>query len=113
MLHTLDNRRLRESIAEIIKAGAIADKELWAKLANLTDEFDLRDKAEEIIPLALHVKKVVVEEDEFDNGSRLLLNFGHTIGHGIENTAGYGVVSHGRAVALGIVMMTRHGRNWF
>ena len=108
VLHTLDNRRLREGIAEIIKAGAIADKELWSKLANLTDEFDLRDKAEEIIPLALHVKKVVVEEDEFDNGSRLLLNFGHTIGHGIENTAGYGVVSHGEAVALGMVMMTRH-----
>jgi 3-dehydroquinate synthase len=51
----------------------------------------------------LNVKKTVVEEDEFDNGSRLLLNFGHTIGHAIENTAGYGEISHGEAVAIGMV----------
>lgn len=108
VLATLDDRRIREGIAEIIKAGAIADKELWEKLLELKDEYELVEKAEEIIPLALQVKKIVVEEDEFDNGSRLLLNFGHTIGHGIENTAGYGVVSHGEAVSLGMVMISRH-----
>lgn len=108
VLTTLDARRLREGIAEIIKAGAIADKHLWEQLLSLKDEYELLAKAETIIPLALQVKKFVVEEDEFDNGSRLLLNFGHTIGHGIENTAGYGVVSHGEAVALGMVMINRH-----
>jgi 3-dehydroquinate synthase len=60
-----------------------------------------------IIP-SLKVKRTVVEEDEFDNGSRLTLNFGHTIGHGIENTAGYGVVSHGEGVAVGMVMISKH-----
>jgi 3-dehydroquinate synthase len=48
-----------------------------------------------------------VEEDEFDNGSRLLLNFGHTIGHAIENTAGYGKISHGEAVAIGMVQISQ------
>lgn len=104
-LKTLDNRRLREGIAEVVKAGAIADEKLWALLETMKDEFELLERAEEVIPLALHVKKVVVEEDEFDHGSRLLLNFGHTIGHGIENTAGYGVVSHGEAVAIGMMLM--------
>ncbi|MHC5267794.1 3-dehydroquinate synthase [Enterococcus sp. LJL98] len=107
VLATLDKRRVREGTAEIIKAAAIADRALWQRLLELEDEMALVEHAEEIIPLALKVKKTVVEEDEFDHGSRLLLNFGHTIGHGIENTAGYDVVSHGEAVALGMVMISR------
>ncbi len=53
------------------------------------------------------MKKHVVEEDQFDNGNRLLLNFGHTIGHAIENTAGYGQISHGEAVAIGMVQISK------
>lgn len=108
VLETLDERRLREGIAEIIKSAAIADKELWEALKNLKDEFELRERVEELIIPSLKVKRKVVEEDEFDNGSRLMLNFGHTIGHGIENTAGYGVVSHGEGVAVGMVMISKH-----
>lgn len=110
-LQTLDDRRLREGIAEVVKSGAIADIALWELLESMQDEYELLTRAQEVIPLALHVKKVVVEEDEFDNGSRLLLNFGHTIGHGIENTAGYGVVSHGEAVAIGMMLMCHHAEN--
>ncbi len=110
-LKTLDDRRLREGIAEVVKAGAIADSILWDLLETMEDEHALLARAEEVIPLALHVKKVVVEEDEFDHGSRLLLNFGHTIGHGIENTAGYGVVSHGEAVAIGMMLMCRQAEH--
>ncbi|MCD5003169.1 3-dehydroquinate synthase [Enterococcus saccharolyticus] len=108
VLYTLDDRRLREGIAEIIKSAAIADPQLWTLLGTLKDEFELRDRAEEVILPSLKVKRKVVEEDEFDNGSRLTLNFGHTIGHAIENTAGYGVVSHGEGVAVGMVMISRH-----
>ena len=108
VLDTLDDRRLREGIAEIVKSAAIADKQLWALLDTLTDEFELRERAEEFILPSLEVKRKVVEEDEFDNGSRLTLNFGHTIGHGIEKTAGYGVVSHGEGVAVGMVMISNH-----
>ncbi|BCA85731.1 3-dehydroquinate synthase [Enterococcus saigonensis] len=103
VLKTLEIRRVREGIAEIIKSAAIADLVLWNKLTDLKDEADLLKQAEEIITAALEIKRHVVQEDEFDNGMRLILNFGHTIGHAIENTAGYGVVSHGEGVALGMI----------
>lgn len=106
-LNSLPELRVREGIAEIIKCGAISDASLWHDLEKLTGIQDLLDHSEAIIQKALQVKKNVVEEDEFDNGSRLLLNFGHTIGHAIENTAGYGEISHGEAVAIGMVTISR------
>ena len=105
-LTTLPELRVREGIAEIIKCGAISDASLWKDLEELTGIQDLLVHSEAIILKALNVKKTVVEEDEFDNGSRLLLNFGHTIGHAIENTAGYGEISHGEAVAIGMVKIS-------
>ncbi|MGX7198869.1 3-dehydroquinate synthase [Enterococcus nangangensis] len=108
VLKTLELRRVREGIAEILKCGAIADAHLWQRLLELQDEEDLLTHAEEIITLALEVKRHVVEEDVLDQGSRLTLNFGHTIGHAIENTAGYGVVSHGEGVAIGMIAISRH-----
>ena len=106
-LNSLPELRVREGIAEIIKCGAISDASLWQDLEKLTGLQDLLEHSEAIISKALNVKKTVVEEDEFDNGSRLLLNFGHTIGHAIENTAGYGKISHGEAVAIGMVQISR------
>lgn len=107
VLSTLEPRRIREGIAEIVKSAAIADEPFWEELATYRDEFDLLTHAESVIVQALKVKQTVVEEDEFDNGSRLILNFGHTIGHAIEKTAGYGVVSHGEAVAIGMVLISQ------
>ena len=106
-LNTLPELRVREGIAEIIKCSAISDASLWNDLEKLTGIQDLLAHSEAIILKALEVKKTVVEEDEFDNGSRLLLNFGHTIGHAIENTAGYGKISHGEAVAIGMVKISQ------
>lgn len=105
VLQTLAPRRVREGIAEIVKSAAIADPELWTFLQSLQNEQDLLDHAEEVINASLKVKRKVVEEDEFDNGQRLILNFGHTIGHAIENTVGYGIVSHGEGVAIGMIAM--------
>jgi 3-dehydroquinate synthase len=99
--------RVQEGIAEIIKSAAIADKKLWQQLTELKDEQDLLDHAEEVITAALQVKQKVVEEDPFDHGSRLTLNFGHTIGHGLEKTAAF-TISHGAGVAMGMVMITQH-----
>lgn len=106
-LDTLPMRRIREGIAEIIKSAAIADLDLWELLGKIPDEKALVESAEAVISGALKVKRKVVEEDEFDNGVRLTLNFGHTIGHAIENTAGYGVISHGEAVAIGMVKISQ------
>lgn len=107
VLDTLDPRCIREGIAEVVKAAAIADANLWQELTIYRDEFDVITHAESVILQALQVKKQVVEEDEFDNSVRLLLNFGHTIGHAIEKSVGYGEVSHGEAVSLGMVAITQ------
>lgn len=106
-LNTLEIRRVREGIAEVVKSAAIADKKLWDLLASLKDEIDLLQHAEQVIAACCEVKRKVVEEDELDTGNRLKLNFGHTIGHGIEQVAGYGVCAHGEAVAIGMVQMNR------
>ena len=106
-LQTLEERRVREGIAEIVKYAAIADEQLWQQLQQLTGVQDLVTHAEPIIRACLEIKRRVVEEDELDNGIRLILNYGHTIGHAIENTAGYGVVSHGEAVAIGMVQINQ------
>ncbi|MDR1567219.1 MAG: 3-dehydroquinate synthase [Streptococcaceae bacterium] len=107
VLQTLEDRRVREGIAEIVKYAAIADVALWERLKTLKDEFDLIEHAEEVIYACCNIKRKVVVEDELDNGLRLILNFGHTIGHAIEATAGYGVVTHGEGVAIGMVQMNR------
>lgn len=106
-LNTLEVRRVREGISEIIKSAAIADKELWKQLLALKDEQDLLRHPVDIIAACCKIKRKVVEEDELDNGVRLLLNFGHTIGHALENTAGYGVLTHGEGVAIGMSQITR------
>jgi 3-dehydroquinate synthase len=107
MLKTLEERRVREGIAEIVKYAAIADVNLWEKLESYKDEWDLLDHAEDVIYACCKIKRQVIEEDEFDNGRRLILNFGHTIGHALEATAGFGVVTHGEGVAIGMVQISK------
>lgn len=98
---------MREGIAEIVKSAAIADVELWHRLSSLENEQDLVAHAEEIITACCKIKRDVVEEDELDLGLRLILNFGHTIGHALENTAGYRVIAHGEGVSLGMIQITQ------
>ena len=93
-LKTLEPRRVREGIAEIVKSAAIADVELWHRLSSLENEQDLVAHAEEIITACCKIKRDVVEEDELDLGLRLILNFGHTIGHG-------------EGVSLGMIQITQ------
>jgi 3-dehydroquinate synthase len=107
VLKTLEKRRVREGIAEIVKYAAIADVNLWQKLESYKDEWDLLNNAEEMIYACCEIKRQVVEEDEFDEGKRLILNFGHTIGHALEATAGFGVVTHGEGVAIGMVQISK------
>lgn len=108
VLQTLEMRRVREGIAEIVKSAAIADSAFWQMLDSFADENDLLVHSEGVIEATLKVKRAAVEADVLDKGLRLTLNFGHTIGHAIENTAGYGVVAHGEGVAIGMVAITTH-----
>lgn len=106
LLATLPLRRLREGLAEVIKYGAIADAKLFKTLEDLKNEEDFLAHSVEIIATCCSIKKNFVEKDERDLGLRFLLNFGHTIGHGIEQVTHYKSWAHGEAVAIGMNQIT-------
>lgn len=96
-LRTLSQRQVANGTAEAIKMAATCDAHLFALLEN-TQEI-----TEEIIYRALMIKKRIVESDEHEMGLRKVLNFGHTLGHGIESVCGEWY--HGECVALGMLSM--------
>lgn len=100
-LNTLPKKEITSGMGELIKHAFIGD----ASILNMLDG----TINEDVIYKSLMVKKIVVEEDEFDTGKRMILNFGHTFGHAIEKKAGYGYYTHGEAVGLGMLMALNFG----
>ena len=98
LLKTLPPRQIANGMAEAIKMSLTSDKELF----ELFETQDIESNLEEIILRSLNIKKAVVEQDEKEAGLRKILNFGHTVGHGIESTS---ELYHGEAVALGMLPM--------
>jgi len=107
LLKTLPIRYLNDGMAEAIKYGLIKDKELFNKLKNFNTIDELFIEIEDIIYICCNIKKEIVEIDERDNKDRMLLNFGHTIGHAIEKYFKYEKYSHGEAVAIGMYIITK------
>jgi len=103
-LATLPDREFREGLAEVIKYGAIMDAPMIADLERDLDAILARraDLLENVVARSLIHKGAVVSADEHESGLRKTLNFGHTVGHAIEASAGYGVYFHGEAVAIGM-----------
>ena len=100
-LKTLSAEIFGDGMAEVIKYAFISDRALFdALLGNATDNM------EEIIRLCVEDKRILVEADETDKGARQLLNLGHTVGHAIESCSDF-AISHGSAVAMGMVIITR------
>jgi len=95
VLKSLSRRRMAEGMAEVIKSGLIRDAELFRQIEQKT--YDL----EWVIDRCVRIKAGIVERDEMDHGERMLLNFGHTIGHAVEHVTGYQDLTHGEAVAIG------------
>lgn len=100
VLSTLPHRQLASGLAEALKMGLTSDAELYGIFKNGTAENNI----EEVIRHSLLVKIGVVEKDEKETGLRKILNFGHTLGHGIEG-AKKGELYHGECVALGMIPM--------
>jgi 3-dehydroquinate synthase len=97
-LSTLGRREWNAGFAEIIKYGVIRERELFSSLKRIPSQLG------PLIQKCVEIKASFVEDDEKETkGKRALLNFGHTIGHAIENVAGYGTLLHGEAVALGMI----------
>ncbi len=104
-LRTLPEKEFFGGLVEALKAGLIADKALYELFLSIREKNMEAPLLEEILLRALTVKKKIVEEDEKEEDQRALLNFGHTIGHGIEGLYGKAGFNHGECVALGMLPM--------
>lgn len=98
---TLSKETFKEGVAEAIKYGVICDKKLFTTLSK-EQPWDI----EAIIERCVSIKADIVSEDEFDTGKRQLMNFGHTIGHGIEKCTDF-KIAHGVAVGIGMAEISK------
>lgn len=101
LLKTLPPRQIANGLAEAVKMALTSDGELF----DLFEKKDITESLDEIIIRSLNIKKSVVEQDEKESGLRKILNFGHTVGHGIESSGGMAELYHGECVALGMIPM--------
>lgn len=107
-LKTLPKRELRSGFAEVIKYGVIWDAGFLKFIERKTGEIlALGPAITAAIRRSCAIKAEIVGADERESGLRAILNFGHTFGHAIEANAGYGVVRHGEAVGIGMIMAAR------
>lgn len=106
-LMTLDKHNISSGMSEVIKYALIADLDFFEELLLGIDLEDM-DILEDLIYRCCMIKKSFIEEDELEHGNRIILNFGHTIGHGIERYYDFRSVSHGEAVAMGMYTLTKH-----
>ncbi|MCD7796846.1 MAG: 3-dehydroquinate synthase [Clostridiales bacterium] len=107
VLSTLDDYYFSDGMGEVIKYGCIKS----ASLFELLEKENAKDFIDDIIYECLDIKRQVVENDEKEHGERALLNFGHTCGHAIEKLWNFKNISHGAAVAVGMVMITEAAEN--
>lgn len=107
VLDTLDGRFIIDGMGEVIKYGCIKDAGLFHMLESHSSFAELKEELPAIIERCVDIKREVVERDQFDTGERMLLNFGHTLGHTIEQYYHYGRESHGEAVAIGMYQITK------
>ncbi|HEY8804639.1 MAG TPA: 3-dehydroquinate synthase [Clostridium sp.] len=109
LLGTLNDRFLNDGMGEVIKYGAIKNSELFYMLMGYENKEALLKEIDKIIYTCCSIKAAIVEVDEKDTGERMLLNYGHTIGHAIEQFYNFTKYSHGEAVAMGTYSITKLG----
>lgn len=107
VLDTLPSHFISDGMGEVIKYGCIKDSALFDKLCSRSSFEDLKPELAEIIARCVDIKRIVVEADQFDTGERMLLNFGHTLAHTIEQYYHYERESHGEAVGIGMYQITK------
>lgn len=103
-LETLPVRELHAGMAEVIKYGVIRDEELFDAVedyAETNQSLDMENLSD-LVERSCRIKAEVVEADEREGGLRSILNFGHTLGHALEQVSGYSTYLHGEAIAVGM-----------
>lgn len=101
---TLPPEVFADGSAEMVKYGLILDEKLFSFL----ETGDIHSCIDDIVCRCVELKKQVVEQDEKDSGIRMILNFGHTLGHAIEKVTNH-QVTHGHAVAIGMILVEQLG----
>ena len=111
-LETLPQREYRAGLAEVVKMAVILDEGLFGRLEQAAGALRARKREvlADVIARCVELKAMVVEKDERESGLRRILNFGHTVGHAIEQVTGYRRYLHGEAVAIGMVAAARVSR---
>lgn len=109
-LKTLKRETFSDGMAEVIKYGMIRQKELFDILSSHNMD-TIWEVIEEVVFRCVSIKRDVVQNDEFDKGERMVLNFGHTLGHAVEGYHHYETYTHGSAVAIGMCLMTEKALN--
>lgn len=103
-LETLEQKEWINGLAEVLKYAAIRNPGLFDQLDSLVKrEFYPSENWVKVIAESAQIKIDIVEEDTLEAGKRAFLNFGHTFGHALENVLGYGNISHGEAVFVGML----------
>lgn len=102
MLKTLPEDEYINGCAEIIKYAMIGNAQLLRSIRRMP----VYEQYETVITACVSMKRDLVEKDEYDHGARMLLNFGHTVGHAVETCSRY-TVPHGKAVAVGMAVITK------
>ena len=123
-LNTLTDRYFYDGFAEIVKYGCIYDKKFFDRLVEIVEKVGVSQDDEnyikklrehlmkyvnELVYRSCEIKKEVVEKDEKESNLRMILNFGHTIGHAIEQFTNYEKYSHGEAISAGMIDITKIG----
>jgi 3-dehydroquinate synthase len=113
VLKTLSPRELRAGLFESIKAGIIRDPGLFLFLEKNRERILARDPAalKRVVSASVAMKAEVVGIDERESGLRMILNFGHTLGHAIEAVTGFKKLLHGEAIAWGMLAAVRISRS--
>lgn len=108
-LRSLPDAEFREGMAEAVKCATIGDRTLFSYLEQHAESILMRrhEHLEYLVRRCARFKARLVEQDERDSGVRMLLNFGHTIGHALESLEGFRRLRHGQAVSLGMVAAAR------
>lgn len=104
-LKTLPGEFITDGMGEVIKYGCIKD----ARFFDFLENNNALENIGSVIETCVKIKRDVVSRDEREKGERMLLNFGHTLGHAIEKLNGYENITHGMAVAVGMVLIARAG----
>lgn len=105
ILTSLPERIFNDGMAEVIKYGCISNPTILELIA----EPDFKSNMEQIVYESVRIKRDVVQQDEHDTSLRMILNFGHTIGHAAEKVGHFTELSHGQAVAIGMVQAAKLG----